>query len=364
MGPADDGAPESAAPIFAKEVRGRILVVSGASGFIGGAVARESHSAGAVAVIGVGRGEAPAWWPRAAHWVTWDITAKEPNSLDAPFARVRACFPEAPLVVVHAASLTASSDLRAKAPLVGRTIRDGTRNLLDWARRQATQIPHWDREFGSQARENVVFLNLSSMEAYGTFTFPEPAAVAEPQVGVLDPEDPRSTYAMAKRESEEVCAQVPTEDGLRAISIRVGHVVGRWCPPDDSRAVASFLRCAREGEDIVLRSEGTGILNVVDSADLLDAMGVLIASGEHGQVYTAVNSEQARTVRDVAELVARVTGSGVAVRVAAVDRVASGYAPPQSAVFIAERLRELGWEPRRSLAQSITAASAWWDEVG
>lgn len=358
---------EAATQVFAQQVEGRVLIVSGASGFIGGAVTREACSAGAAAVIGVGRRHAPTWWPQRAHWVTWDIGTDDSSNLDAAFAAVRADFPRAPVVVVHAASLTASSDLREKAGLVGQTIRNGTRNLLDWAQHQLPSAERPGRDSAPHTlegrAEGPVFLNLSSMEAYGTFTFPQPTTVAEDEVGILDAVDPRSTYGIAKRESEEMCSQVATSTGVRVMSIRAGHVVGRWCPPNDPRAVAAFIRNARAGEDIVLRSAGTGILNVVDSSDLLDAMGVLIARGELGQVYTAVNSEQARTVREIAELVAGLAGSETTVRIEPVDRSVSGFAPPQSAVFSTERLRGLGWLPRHSLEQSIKATNAWWDSL-
>ena len=333
-------------------LRHAVVVVTGAGGFLGSLacrmIAQESAAHGLdVDVLGSGRSRRPAGWV-GHRWITWDVTNPDKAELE------RAVPPDSgrPLVVIHGASLTASRDLVSRPDDVWETIVRGTQNVLSWA---AGRRAH---------HRSVAVVNLSSMEAYGTFTAAgstDRVDVPEGSAGAFDESDPRSAYGLAKRRSEELCSGA-SGDGLRAISVRPGHVIGWGCPRDDPRAIASFVREARAGHDNVLRSSGDGLINVIDSLDLLDALLLLLDAGRSGECYTVVNPQETRTVAQIAEIVLRQCGTaGGRVRIEETDRGLTGFAPPQRGAFRADRMAMLGWQPRTSLAESVRRTAAWWD---
>ncbi len=98
------------------------------------------------------------------------------------------------------------------------------------------------------------FVFLSSMEMYGTINAEKP--LTEADIGYLNPLAIRSCYPESKRLCEALCAGYASEYGLNAMSVRLAQTFGPGVAANDKRVFAEFARCAMNGQDIVLQTEG------------------------------------------------------------------------------------------------------------
>jgi nucleoside-diphosphate-sugar epimerase len=111
----------------AADPAGQFIVVTGAGGFVGQRLVRALCARGD-AVIGVGRGAAPANWPQAARWVRADIA--DPPAYEDALANA-AC-------VIHLAAITGKAtraefrraNVDATKALIDASIRAGARRFI------------------------------------------------------------------------------------------------------------------------------------------------------------------------------------------------------------------------------------------
>jgi nucleoside-diphosphate-sugar epimerase len=285
------------------------VLVTGARGMLGGAVARALAA----------RGDA--------------VTVLQRGPSGLPFPEVRADLgdPEAPLdraVAGHDAVV----HLAAKVDVVGswreyaRTNVDGTRALLAAARRAGVS--------------RFVHVSSPSVAHAGTALVGAPAALA-------DPARARGHYARSKALAEQVALGAR---GLAVVAVRPHLVWG----PGDPQLVGRIVARARAGRLPVV---GTGAA-LVDTTYVDNAVDALVAALDRaprvaGRVFVVSNGEP----RPVAELVASICA-------------AAGVAPPRVAVpagvaraagAVVERLVRRDPPMTRFLAEQLSTAH-WFDQ--
>ncbi|MGH2884213.1 MAG: NAD-dependent epimerase/dehydratase family protein [Solirubrobacteraceae bacterium] len=247
--------------------------------------------------------------------------------------------------VFHTAGVTSSARMVASPEEVLATAVDGTRNVLDLA-----------VELGASGVACV-----SSMEVYGRGLS---GAVAETDLGFLDPDDPRSSYPEGKRRAEALSAAYATEYDLRTTNARLGLTFGAGVPndPANTRVPLQFARSVLARRDIELHTDGAGLTNVCYLADAVRALLLLATKGAAGEAYNVANSQASMTIREMAEVVAReVAGGTINVVVKPPEDIASrGYAPPSSHRLATDKIRALGWEPRYGMAAMYQRMIASW----
>ncbi|MEX0325469.1 MAG: NAD-dependent epimerase/dehydratase family protein [Puniceicoccaceae bacterium] len=187
------------------------------------------------------------------------------------------------------------------------------------------------------------FLFFSSSEVYGnTSGNPWPA---EDELGGIDPGSSRSLYPLAKRKGEDLCKEAFQKRGLPATMARVFHTYGPGMDLlHDGRVFADFVGNAVRGEDIVLKSDGSGRRAFCYIRDTLAALLLLLLKGEPGQAYNVGNPEAVLSVAELADLViGLVPEHGLQRRMhpETASQSLSAEVFPQI-----EKLRKLGWQPR------------------
>jgi UDP-glucuronate decarboxylase len=247
--------------------------------------------------------------------------------------------------VFHAAGVTSSARMVACPEEVRATAVGGTRNVLDVA--------------VACGASSVVC--VSSMEVYGQGLS---GVVAEGDLGVIDPHDPRSSYPEGKRRAEALSAAYATKYGLHTTNARLGLTFGAGVPndPDNTRVALQFARSVLAGRDIELHTDGAALTNVCYLADAVRALLLLATTGAPGEAYNVVNPQASMTIRQMAEVVARdVAGGTINVVVKPPEDIARrGYAPPSAYRLSADKLRALGWEPRYGMAEMYQRMIASW----
>jgi len=324
-------------------LRGATVLVTGATGVIGKGIARVLCAASVskdldLTVVALGRDIVKGRRLEAeldVRFLAADVCELSPatSGLD------KADF------VFHAAGVTSSARMVAQPEEVVATAVDGTRNVLDLAL--------------ALGASSVVY--VSSMEVYGQGLS---GVVTESDLGVVDPDDPRSSYPEGKRRAEALSAAYATKYGLHTTNARLGLTFGAGVPNDldNARVPLQFARSVLAGRDIELHTDGQGLTNVCYLADAVRALLLLATKGAAGEAYNVVNPDASMTIRQMAEVVAReVAGGTIDVVVKPPEDVERrGYAPPSAYRLSAEKLRALGWEPRFGMAEMYERMIASW----
>lgn len=264
-------------------------------------------------------------WPTMAERVTW-VTG---DVRDFPIGTDRFD------VIVHAATDVAA---HASPEDVFSTCFDGTRRVLSLARQCG-------------ARQ---LLLVSSGAVYG----PLPKGmthVAETHLGGPDPLLGSSAYGEGKRVSEWLAVQA-AGDGLQIKIARVFALVGAHLPLDKHFAIGNFLRAAMNGEEILIKGDGTPYRSYLYAADMAAWLWAVLLKGEAGRAYN-VGSEESLSIAALADRICGVISRPCRVVVqkqAPADAEPTHYVPNVSRAQL-----ELGLPVPLMLNEAIARTARW-----
>lgn len=238
--------------------------------------------------------------------------------------------------VIHGASATNSRFFVEKPVETIFTALNGTRNVLELAKQK-------------QVRK-VVY--LSSLEVYGV-PDGKKEYIAETDYGCIDPMQVRSSYSEGKRMAECVCVSYAREYDVPVTVARLSQTFGAGVAYNDGRVFAEFARCAIEGRDIVLHTQGNTVRSYCYTTDAIRAIFCLMLHGESGQAYNVTNMDTVISIRDMAQLVCDlVPQKGLRVCIDIPEDVAAfGYNPEMVIRLDSRKLQTLGWNPQVSLRE-------------
>ena len=113
--------------------------------------------------------------------------------------------------------------------------------------------------------------------------------------------------------------------------------------------MAQFLRCAAEGQDIVLKSQGTQRYSYCYYADAVSGMIAVLTDGKSGEAYNVADDDEGFSLRDFAEYIALIAGCGV--------REEFSHQPGSStavnALLDCGKIKQLGFRPLFTLRQAL-----------
>ncbi len=299
------------------------ILVTGATGLIGTALVKSFLARGdsvVAAVRNVEKAQAQFAGLPCLSIVKWDVTQKAPEGVVAD-------------VIVHAASETSSRAYVEKPVETIGVMLDGTRNVLEFARRCDAQ--------------RVVF--ISTMEVYGV---PSAEVVTEKDYGMIDPMNVRSSYPEAKRLAENLCIAYWTEYKVPVVIARLALTFGEGVKRGHPRVFAQFAEAVIDGRDIVLHTVGKTAGCRCYIGDAVSAIETLIDRGVPGEAYNVANSSTFCTIREMAEMLAAAHPPTKVV----VDLDAGtgrGYAPEFRMRLSTEKLEKLGWKPQIGLLEAF-----------
>lgn len=321
-----------------RKMKGSILI-TGATGLIGGAAARVFAGEGSriiAPVRDITKAKKMPGGIAGAEFVQWDLTAGA-AALDS-VGDVD--------YIIHAASPTSGKFFTEHPLETEEMIASGTRALLDFA----------------VARAAKGFVFLSSMEAYGSPTSDAPLTEDAPFHG--DITAPRSSYARGKRRAEALCTDCARRNGLRAMSIRLAQTFGAFVPPTENRVFAQFLKSALSGGIVSLTSAGSSTRMYLETTDAVDAIRAVLEHGESGAIYNAANPDTYCSLADMARLVCENFG-GTGVSLGRDEDPANACYPPTHHLRLdCSRLRSLGWQPRVGLLEMFERMKQSWRDGG
>ena len=161
----------------------------------------------------------------------------------------------------------------------------GTYNILELAR---------DKE-----PEKIVF--ASTREVYGKNE--NVKMLTEDDFGSVNPLEDRACYPESKRAAETMFHSYSLQYGINFSSVRIAHSYGPGMRlTNDGRVMADLMNNVINGEDIVLKSDGTAERAFIYITDAVLAMFAVLFSGENRMAYNVANETEPIAIRDLASL--------------------------------------------------------------
>ena len=203
---------------------------------------------------------------------------------------------------------------------------------------------------GLAKAKHARFVLASTSEVYGD---PLEHPQKEHYWGNVNPIGPRGVYDEAKRFAEAMTTAYRRYHGIDTKIVRIFNTYGPGMRVRDGRAVPNFIAQALRGEDLTVYGDGTQTRSFCYISDLVDGILRLMRSDTNDPVN--IGNPKEMTVAGIAEQIIELTGSA--------SRIVHQPLPvddPRVRQPDITRAREtLGWEPRVSLAEGLTATIAW-----
>ena len=203
-------------------------------------------------------------------------------------------------------------------------ILDGTNRVVEFAK-------------SSECR-NILF--TSSGAVYGPRISPS---------SETDECNPVTAYGKGKLAAERLLAGC----GLDVKIARCFAFVGAYLDKTIQYAIGNFIRNCLEGEDIVIKGDGTPLRSYLYADDLVEWLFAILDGGENGRPYN-VGSDHALSIRELAERVRDVLNPKSEVRVLGVP---SSSPPSVYVPRVSRASEELGLRASVDLDEAIKRSS-------
>lgn len=309
-------------------LKGKTVLVTGATGLIGVSLVRALLAIGDIKVIALVRNAEKAksiYGDNIGQFLKLHVA----DVVD------KIKIEEAVDYIFHCASVTASKVMIEKPVETLLTSVEGTKNILNLAREKRCA--------------SVVY--VSSMEVYGAFD--ESREVGEETLGYIDPLKVRSNYPESKRLCENLCVAYCSEFGVPVKIARLAQTFGAGILPGENRVFAQFARSAIKGEDIVLHTKGLSEGNYCYTRDCVTGLLTILLKGTDAAAYNVSNPAAHTTIVEMAVLVAeKIAGGKIKVVFDIPQDNAFGYAADTKMKLNSDKLQALGWKPEVGLEEA------------
>ncbi|MGN0435064.1 MAG: NAD-dependent epimerase/dehydratase family protein [Wujia sp.] len=211
----------------------------------------------------------------------------------------------------------------------------GARNLLDWA---------------ADAR-CIRFAYLSSVEIYGE-NKGDIDKFHEEYLGYIDCNTMRAGYPESKRVGEALCQAYICQKNMDIVIPRLSRVYGPTMLATDTKALSQFIQKGVKGEDIVLKSEGTQEYSYSYVADAVYGLLFVLLNGEKGQAYNIASKESDIMLKDLATLIAKISGTKVVFELP--DEIEkAGYSKATKATLDVSKINRAGFDSIFGIEEGI-----------
>ena len=242
--------------------------------------------------------------------------------------------------IIHAASLASPKYYKTMPIEVAAPNVLGTYHLLQLAK-----------------EKGAAFLFFSSGDVYGRVA--EGAReLHEADIGSADPLDLQSCYGGSKRMGETWCRLFFLEHGVPAKIVRIAHTYAPTMDvEEDPRVFASFMKCVKDGADIVMHSDGSARRPFCYVADAVAAFFLVLFEGAAGEAYNVSNDRDFLSISELAQTLVKIRPE-LDLKVIKKER-------SRDAAYLensfnrancpsADKLRTLGWQCRFDAAAGFT----------
>jgi UDP-glucuronate decarboxylase len=209
---------------------------------------------------------------------------------------------------------------------------------------------------GLAKRVKAKILQASTSEVYGD---PEVHPQREEYWGRVNPIGPRACYDEGKRCAETLFFDYRRQHDLPIKVARIFNTYGPRMHPHDGRVVSNFIVQALKGAPITIYGDGSHSRSFCYVNDLVDGLLRLMQANDEITGPVNLGNPAECTMLELAETIARMTGAS--------PRYEHRPLPPDDPVKrqpdITKARQMLGWEPRVSLEEGLTATIAYFEQL-
>jgi len=209
---------------------------------------------------------------------------------------------------------------------------------------------------GLAKRVKACILQASTSEVYGD---PEVHPQPEDYSGRVNPIGIRSCYDEGKRCAETLFFDYWRQHNLRIKVIRIFNTYGPRMHPNDGRVVSNFIVQALQGKDITLYGDGQQTRSFCYVDDLVDGMVAMMGTNEHVTGPINVGNPGEVTMRELAELTLKLTGSRS--RLTFLPLPQDDPRRRQPDITAAREI--LGWKPKIDLEDGLKETVAYFKHI-
>lgn len=211
----------------------------------------------------------------------------------------------------------------------------GTNNLLKFA------VEHKAERFAFASSNEIYGENRGDVEFFD-----------ESYCGYIDSNTLRAGYPESKRCGEALCQAYKRKENLDVVIFRFTRSYGPTMLKTDTKAISQFIKKAVEGENIILKSEGTQYYSYTYVADAVSGFLTALLYGKNGEAYNIADEASDIMLKDLAKIIAEFAGKEVVFELPdEIERV--GYSKATKARLDGSKLKKLGWTARYNIKQGL-----------
>jgi dTDP-glucose 4,6-dehydratase len=188
-------------------------------------------------------------------------------------------------------------------------------------------------------------LHVSTDEVYGS--------VEHGHSRETDGLDPRSPYSASKAGSDLIARSYFTTYGVPVMITRSSNNFGPWQYPE--KVIPLFVTNLLDGWKVPLYGDGLNTRDWLYVEDNCAAIDAVLRAGEPGEIYN-IGAGNELANRELTERLLALAGRGPEMIEYVEDRL--GHDRRYS--VDASKVRALGWEPKRSLAETLDSTFEWY----
>lgn len=174
----------------------------------------------------------------------------------------------------------------------------------------------------------------------------------EKYCGYIDSNTMRAGYPESKRCGEALCHAYIKQKKIDIVIPRITRSYGPTLLKTDSKALSQFLSKGVNGENIVLKSEGTQYYSYLYVSDTVSGLLTVLLRGECGEAYNISDEASDIMLKDLAHIIADYTGKEVVFEIPdAVEK--AGYSNATKARLDGSKLKALGWKAKYDIRQGV-----------
>lgn len=221
----------------------------------------------------------------------------------------------------------------------------GTNNLLEFA------VDHKAERFAFASSNEIYGENRGDVELFD-----------ELYCGYINSNTLRAGYPESKRCGEALCQAYKKQKSLDIVIPRFTRSYGPTMLKSDTKAISQFIKKAVEGNNIVLKSEGTQYYSYTYVADAVSGFLTVLLCGTNGEAYNIADESSDIMLKDLAKIIAEFAGKEVVFELPD-EMEKAGYSKATKARLDSSKLQRLGWTARYDIKQGIVRTMAMLTEI-
>lgn len=193
-------------------------------------------------------------------------------------------------------------------------------------------------------------LYISSSEVYGKKDTMN--SFKEESYGVVNIDDIRSSYSIAKRASEMLCKSYCIEYDIDVVIVRPGHIYGPSAKRSDKRIASEFIYKAAMGKNLIMKSDGFQKRSYCYTIDCAIQILTALQKGKCGEAYN-IGHDEVTTIRKMAQIIANAGKVDLLFELPS-DIEKQSFNPMNNSALCNNKIKKLGYRDIFTVEEGLT----------